>query len=114
MEKFGTVELSYHDHDMISHGLCHEGKNTLICHDSCHEELSGNSGKLNKSDWFYLVETLEKWRVFNPRSVIKRNPVIAWKVMNLCKDPSVRIKGAYFTTCFRRECFKAELKERLA
>lgn len=101
-------ENSYHDHDMISHGLCHEGINTVKCHDSCHEE------QLSKSDWWYLVNTLEQWRVFNPRSVVKRNPAIAWRVMNLCKDPNVRVKGAYFTTCFRRECFKAELKTKLA
>lgn len=116
MEKFGTVENSYHEHDMISHGLCHEGNNTLICHDSCHEkddELYEKNVQLDKSNWWYLVNQLEQWRVYNPRSVVKRNPVIAWRVMNLCKDPNVRVKGAYFTTCFRRECFKAEMKERL-
>lgn len=111
MENFRTVELSYHEHDMISHELCHEGNNTLICHDSCHEE---EQQQLNKSDWWYLVNQLEQWRVYNPRSVVKKNPVIAWKVMCLCKDPNVRVKGAYFTTCFRRECFKAELKANLA
>ena len=68
---------------------------------------------LSKSDWWYLVNQLEQWRVFSPRAVVKKNPVIAWRVMNLCKDPQVRVKGAYLTTCFRRECFKAELKERL-
>lgn len=97
---------SYHDHDMIGHDVCHEGNTSLMV--SCHEN------ELSKSDWWYLVNQLEQWRVFNPRSVIKRNPVIAWRVMNLCKDPNVRIKGAYFTTCFRRECFKAELKAKLA
>ena len=106
--KFAELKIdSYHVHDMISHELCHEGINTLICHDSCHEN------KLSKSDWFYLVNQLEQWRVFNPRAVIKRNPVAAWKVMNLCKDASVRVPGAYFTTCFKRECFKEELKNRL-
>lgn len=109
MENY-DVNHSYHDHDMIGHELCHEGINTLICHDSCHE----GKEQLEKDEWWYLVNQLEKWRVFNPRSVVKRNPVIAWKVMNLCKDPNVRVKGAYFTTCFRRECFKAELKSRLA
>lgn len=120
MEKFGTVENSYHDHDMISHGLCHEGTNTLICYDSCHEVNLNNNDQVNdqvkqldKSDWWYLVNQLEKWRVYNPRAVVKRNPVIAWRVMNLCKDPNVRVKGAYFTTCFRRECFKAELKSKI-
>ena len=113
MEKFGAFENSYHDnHDMISHdSLCHEGNNTLICHDSCHEI---EQQQLEKSDWWYLVNQLEKWRVYNPRAVVKKNPLVAWRVMNLCKDPQVRVKGAYFTTCFRRECFKAELKANLA
>ena len=96
---------SYHEHVMIGYDVCHEVNNSLEV--SCHEN------QLSKSDWWYLVETLEKWRVFNPRSVVKRNPIVAWQVMNLCKDPNVRVKGAYFTTCFRRECFKTELKERL-
>lgn len=111
MEKFGTIENSYHEHDMISHELYHEGNNTLICHDSCHEE---EPQQLEKSDWWYLVNQLEQWRVYNPRAIVKKNPAAAWKVMCLCKDPNVRVKGAYFTTCFRRECFKAELKSRLA
>ena len=105
-EKNGNLN-SYHDnHDMIGHDVCHEGNNTSL-KVSCHE------GQLSKSDWWYLVNQLEQWRVFNPRSVIKKNPIIAWRVMNLCKDPQVRIKGAYFTTCFKRECFKAELKEKI-
>lgn len=122
MEKFGTVENSYHDnHDMIGYDVCHEVNNTLICNDSCHEVNLNNNDQvndqvkqLNKSDWWYLVNQLEKWRVYNPRAVVKKNPLVAWQVMNLCKDPQVRVKGAYFTTCFRRECFKAELKARLA
>lgn len=90
------------NHDMIEHdNLCHEGNNTLICYD---HDMSEN--QLNKSDWWYLVTTLEEWRVYNPRAVVKRNPVVAWKVMNLCKDKRVRVKGAYFTTCFRRELAK--------
>lgn len=108
MENFETVEHSYHEHDMKGYDVCHEVIQPVICHDSCHEN------KLSKSDWFYLVETLEKWRVFNPRAVVKKNPVIAWRVMNLCKDASVRVPGAYFTTCFRRELFKSELKAKLA
>jgi hypothetical protein len=90
------------NHDMIEHdNLCHEGNNTLICYDSCHE-----SNQLDKSEWWYLVNTLTEWRVYNARSVVKRNPRLAWKVMNLCKDKRVRVKGAYFTTCFRRELAK--------
>lgn len=90
------------NHDMIEHDVCHEGNNPIICH----EHDMSEQVKLNKSDWFYLVNTLESWRVYNPRSVVKKNPILAWKVMCLCKDPQVRVKGAYFTTCFRRELAK--------
>ena len=96
------IEKDTHDmnHDMICNDLCHEGNNPIICHD--HDM----SNQLNKSDWWYLVNTLTEWRVYNARAVVKKNPVIAWRVMNLCKDPKVRVKGAYFTTCFRRELAK--------
>ena len=96
------------DHDM-SHNmigneeLCHEGINTLICHD---HDMSSKPNQLDKSEWWYLVNTLTEWRVYNARAVVKRNPRLAWKVMNLCKDKRVRVKGAYFTTCFRRELSK--------
>ena len=105
--------VCFNSHDMIGHDhemkLCHEVIQPIRSHD--HDMSVVNS--ISKEDWFYLVNTLSSWRVFNPRSVVKRNPQIAWRVMNLCKDPNVRVKGAYFTTCFKRECFKAELKSRL-
>ena len=106
MERFCSTT---HDHVMIGHEhdmkVCHEGINTLtICHDS---------ERLTKDEWWYLVNTLDSWRVFNPRAVIKRNPALAWKCMNLCKDNNVRIPGAYFTRCFKNELFKLEMKKEL-
>lgn len=87
-------------------GLCNEGINTpIICNDSV--------TRLDKNDWWYLVQTLESWGVFKPRAIVKKNPLAAWKCMNLCKDKQVRHKGSYFTVCFRRELMFAELKQRL-
>lgn len=87
--------------------LCNEGINTpSICNDS-------NVKRLDKNDWWYLVDTLESWGVFKPRAIVKKNPAAAWKVMNLCKDRQVRHKGSYFTVCFRRELALAEMRERL-
>lgn len=112
-------------HDMNIHDMsCHE-KGHDTCHDNtitCNHDMSNfdkknemltNSQQLNKSDWWYLVNQLTEWRVFAPRSVIKKNPLLAWKIMNLCKDDSVRIKGAYFTTCFKRELLKIEQAEKI-
>lgn len=96
-------------HDMINHDMlcnentCNEGINTPS---SIH--VMSDSDYLNKSDWQYLVKTLESWRVFAPRAVVKKNPRLAWHIMTLCKDASVRVPGAYFTTCFKRELFKLE------
>ncbi len=85
--------------------LCNEGINTpIICNDS---------GKLDKADWWYLVSTLEKWGVYKPRAIVKKNPYAAWHCMNLCKDRQVRHKGSYFTVCFRRELALSEMRERL-
>lgn len=110
----------YDNHVMICHDtchqICHEGINTPItCHDSNemyekNVQLKEEENRLNKSDWYYLVQTLESWRVFNPRAIIKKNPAAAWKCMNLCKDKGVRVPGAYFTACFRTELAKAEFK----
>lgn len=97
-------DMSYHD---IGHDTCNDNTYTTCIHD-----MSENS--LSKTDWWYLVNTLESWRVFNPRSVVKKNPQLAWRIMNICKDPSVRVKGAYFTTCFKRELYKLENEEKLA
>lgn len=87
-------------------GLCNEGINTpSICNDSVK--------RLDKNDWWYLVDTLESWGVFKPRAIVKKNPAAAWKCMNLCKDRQVRHKGSYFTVCFRRELALAEMRMRL-
>ena len=87
--------------------LCNEGINTpIICNDS-------NVKKLEKSDWWYLVNTLESWGVYKPKAIVKKNPAAAWKCMNLCKDRQVRHKGSYFTVCFRRELALAEMRMRL-
>lgn len=92
-----------HEHDM---NTCHEGINTSItCHDS--------NERLSKDEWWYLVNTLEAWRVYNPRAVVKKNPAAAWKIMNICKDNNVRVPGAYFTRCFKNELFKLEIKNEL-
>lgn len=90
------------NHDMLSHELCHEVNNSLTCND----HVMSEPVQLKKSDWWYLVNTLTEWRVYNARAVVKKNPILAWKIMNLCKDPNVRVKGAYFTTCFKRELAK--------
>jgi hypothetical protein len=68
---------------------------------------------LSKDEWWFLVDTLEKWRVFNPRAIVKKNPQAAWKCMNLCKDKNVRVPGAYFTACFRTELAKIEFKKKI-
>lgn len=110
----------YDNHVMTCYELCHEGINThVICHDSNDEKPLLNSlqlekeGRLNIHEWWYLVDTLESWRVFNPRAVVKKDPVAAWKCMNLCKDRNVRVKGAYFTACFRTELAKKEFKKKI-
>lgn len=101
-----------YDHDMICHDICHDGiNNPIICHDSNemyekNVQLKEEENRLNKSDWYYLVQTLESWRVFNPRAIVKKNPAAAWRCMNICKDRNVRVPGAYFTACFRTELAK--------
>ena len=83
-----------------SNELCNEGINTLsICND-----------RLDKNDWWYLVNQLEEWGVFKPRAIVKKNPVAAWKCMNLAKDNYAKSKGAYFMICFKKELAKADAK----
>lgn len=104
------------EHVMICHDtcydVCHEGINThVICHDSVQVnqksgQVSEQVNRISKDEWQFLVDTLEKWRVFNPRAVVKKNPAAAWRCMNLCKDRNVRVPGAYFTACFRTELAK--------
>lgn len=96
-----------YDHDMIDYDTCYEEKYILTCHDS------NNKNRISKDEWLFLVETLDKWHVFNPRAVVKKNPAAAWRCMNLCKDRQVRVPGAYFTACFRTELAKAEFKREL-
>ena len=99
----------YDYHVMTCHNTSHEGINTPItCHDSEEEK-----NRIGKNEWLFLVETLDKWHVFNPRAVVKKNPAAAWKCMNLCKDKGVRVPGAYFTACFRTELARAEFKKEL-
>lgn len=96
-----------YDHDMICHDVCHD-----VCHDGinnpiiCHDSTETKENRISKDEWFYLVDTLESWRVFNPRAIVKKNPAAAWRCMNLCKDRNVRVPGAYFTACFRTELAK--------
>lgn len=97
--------ITCNDYHVMS--TSNEGINThSICNDS-------KVTRLDKNDWYYLVNTLESWGVFKPRAIVKKNPAAAWKCMNLCKDKQVRHKGSYFTVCFRRELMFAELKQRL-
>lgn len=98
MESLKDCLFSTHNmnHDMTLH------VHNISCHETNKDEKQQNNAVLTKDDWFYLVNTLENWRVYAPRAVVKKNPVLAWRVMNLCKDPAVRVKGAYFTACFRR------------
>ena len=84
--------------------LCNEGINTLsICNDS-------KVKRLDKNDWWYLVNQLEEWGVYKPRAIVKKNPAAAWKCMNLAKDNYAKSKGAYFMICFKKELAKADAK----
>lgn len=105
MEKNTDKNAMITCNDSCNESSCNEGINThSICNDSI---------RLDKNEWWYLVNTLESWGVFKPRAIVKKNPAAAWKCMNLCKDRQVRHKGSYFTVCFRRELALAEMKERL-
>ena len=118
METFGNIAKNtmITCNDTICNELCNEGINTpSICNDShqvSHQPTSKIT-RLDKNDWYYLVQTLESWGVFKPRAIVKKNPLAAWKCMNLCKDKNVRHKGSYFTVCFRRELALAEMREKL-
>lgn len=83
-------------HEMKGNDLCNEGNNPLICNDS---------KKLEKSDWWYLVQTLEKWHVFKPRAIItKYGAFNCWEAMQLTKENRPRVPGAYFTKVVRSLC----------
>lgn len=65
----------------------------LICNDS---------KQLNKSDWWYLVQTLESWNVFKPRAIIKKYGALnCWEAMLRTKENYPKCKGAYFTKVVR-------------
>lgn len=86
-----------------SHGSCHDQGHEGIKRYSCHEsDKVENYKKLSKEDWNYLVGVLESWRVYNPRSVIKRYGALnAWEAMIRTKDFTPRVPGAYFTKVIR-------------
>lgn len=103
--------LNHDIHVMTYHGICHDFSNNTN-HDMVHSvnnfSENVNNAKLSKDEWFYLTQILDSWRVYNARAVVKKNPVLAWRIMTLCKDPQIRVKGAYFTACFRNELAKIE------
>lgn len=108
LESMGVDVSSYHEHDMISchdlshDSLCHESIHSLTCHDSEVKQAKKSEAKLSKSDWWYLVNQLEQWRVFNPRAIIsKYGPFNAWEAMVRTKENHPRIPGAYFTKVVR-------------
>ena len=87
--------ISCHSHGLSSHDQGHD----VTPIDSCHE----NYRQLSKNDWNYLVSVLESWRVYNPRSVIKRYGALnCWEAMVRTKDFTPRIPGAYFTKVIRQ------------
>jgi len=91
---------SCHSHVVSCHDRSHEVTQRYSCHEEGTEE---NYKQLSKSDWNYLVEILEGWRVFNPRSVIKRYGALnTWEAMIRTKDFTPRIPGAYFTKVVRQ------------
>lgn len=105
-----------HDMDIMTcHDICHEVTNNTSNHDMIHSgdnfSENVNNTKLSKDEWFYLTQVLDSWRVYNARAVVKKNPALAWKIMTFCKDPSVRVKGAYFTASFRNELAKIEVEK---
>ena len=53
-----TTMITCNDHGMTS---CNEVIHTSICNDS-------KITRLDKNDWWYLVNQLEKWGVFKPRA----------------------------------------------
>lgn len=80
---------------------CHDQSHEVTQLDSCHDDSA--AGKLSKSDWYYLVEILESWRVYNPRAVIKRYGALnCWEAMVRTKDFTPRVPGAYFTKVVRQ------------
>lgn len=94
---------SCHSHGLSCHDQSHEVTQRYSCHESCDGEiLQENYKQLSKSDWQYLVNTLESWRVYNPRAVVKRYGALnCWEAMIRTKDFTPRVPGAYFTKVIR-------------
>ncbi len=94
---------SCHIHGLSCHDQSHEVTQRYSCHESCGgENFQENYKQLSKDDWNYLVSVLESWRVYNPRSVVKRYGALnAWEAMIRTKDFSPRVPGAYFTKVIR-------------
>ena len=97
MSDFRKVSFEHYDNvitcndDVIT---CYEGNNPLICYDS--------KKRISKEDWWYLVETLEKWHVFSPRAIItKYGALNCWEAMTRTKENRPRNAGAYFTKVVR-------------
>lgn len=85
---------------------CYLSLHEMTCNDTCHEELHSltcnDSKKLEKSDWWYLVQTLENWKVFKPRAIItKYGAFNCWEAMQRTKENRPRVPGAYFTKVVR-------------
>jgi len=81
------------------HESCYDNKQTNSCHDHV---MFDKEKKISLSDYNYLVNQLEAWKVFAPRAVVKRYGALnAWEAMNRTKDFQPRIPGAYFTKVIR-------------
>lgn len=91
MESFTRVNDTMICHDMNERNEYH---NMISCHDV--------KETISKNDYFYLVETLEKWRVFYPKAQIKKyGAKNCWEAMNRVKSSNARVPGAYFTATVR-------------
>ena len=95
-----TAMITCNEHGMTT---CNEVLHTSICNDRVK--------RLDKNDWWYLVNQLEQWGVYKPRAIVKKNPAAAWKCMNLAKDNYAKSKGAYFMICFKKELAKDFVKQ---
>lgn len=88
------AQTLYHNMKLNVMSICHEGNIPSICYD--------RQRQLSKADWWYLVETLEKWHVYCPRAIItKYGALNCWEAMVRTKENRPRIAGAYFTKVVR-------------
>lgn len=73
---------------------CNDSNVSLICYD--------RNKRIEKSEWWYLVEVLEKWHVYSPRAIIsKYGAMNCWQAMLKTKENRPRNAGAYFTKVVR-------------